>query len=190
MVPYYGDFSEDATVLMPWHSFDAGGASVTAGGFVAADVAIYKDGGLTEKTTTNGVTVTTDFDSRTGLHLVTLDTSNDTGDAGFWVTGSDYLVAIDAVTVDSQSLRFWVGALSIENRAGSAGDFLDVANGVETGLTVREALRVIAAACAGKASGLATTTAVYRNAEADSKDRITATVDVSGNRSAVTLDLT
>lgn len=61
---------------------------------------------------------------------------------------------------------------------------------LETGLTWQEALRLIAAACAGKASGLATATAVYRNAVADSKDRITATVDVDGNRTAITYDLT
>jgi hypothetical protein len=41
----------------------------------------------------------------------------------------------------------------------------------------------------GKASGLGTTTAVYRDL-ADSKDRISATVDADGNRTAVTRDLT
>ena len=64
---------------------------------------------------------------------------------------------------------------------------LDVAAGVETNRTLRQALRLILAAICGKASGLATTTAVYRDTN-DSKDRITATVDTSGNRTAVTLD--
>lgn len=50
-------------------------------------------------------------------------------------------------------------------------------------------MRGFAAALLGKASGLATTSAVYRNAP-DSKDVITATVDADGNRTAVTLDLT
>lgn len=71
-----------------------------------------------------------------------------------------------------------------------ADALLDRSAGIETGLTPRQAWRVIAAACAGKASGLNTTTAVYRNAQADSVDRITATVDADGNRTAVTLDLT
>ncbi len=74
--------------------------------------------------------------------------------------------------------------------AENAAALLDAANGVETGLTPRQALKVVAAACAGKASGLGTATAVYRNAQADSKDRITADVDADGNRTAVTLDLT
>ena len=50
-------------------------------------------------------------------------------------------------------------------------------------------MRLFRAALVGKAAGLATTTATYRDA-ADAKDRITATVDVDGNRTAVTLDAT
>lgn len=67
---------------------------------------------------------------------------------------------------------------------------LDLAAGVETGLTVRQALRLITAISAGKLSGAATTTIVIRNAVADDKNRISATVDSSGNRSAITVDLT
>lgn len=60
---------------------------------------------------------------------------------------------------------------------------------VEGSITVAQSLRLSNAGIGGKASGLATATAVYRDA-GDSKDRITATVDASGNRTAVTLDLT
>jgi hypothetical protein len=67
---------------------------------------------------------------------------------------------------------------------------LDEPNGVETGLTVRNALRLISAALAGKLSGAATTTVAIKNAIADDKTRITATVDTIGNRSAITTDLT
>lgn len=59
---------------------------------------------------------------------------------------------------------------------------------VENSLTLTAVLRGMFAALTGKASGLDTTTAVYRD-NADTKDRITATVDTDGNRSAVTLDL-
>lgn len=74
--------------------------------------------------------------------------------------------------------------------AGVPVALLDLAAGVETGLTLRQAMRLLAAAAAGELSGAATTTIVIRNAVADSKDRITATVDSSGNRSAITVDLT
>ncbi len=60
---------------------------------------------------------------------------------------------------------------------------------VEPGLTLRQALRLVAAATAGKLSGGGSTTVTIRNAVADSKDRVIATVDSSGNRSAITYDL-
>jgi hypothetical protein len=59
---------------------------------------------------------------------------------------------------------------------------------VDGSVTFRQSVRLQNSALAGKASGLATTTAVYRDL-ADSKDRITATVDASGNRTAVTRDV-
>jgi len=67
---------------------------------------------------------------------------------------------------------------------------LDLTDAIEAGLTPRQALRLITAASAGKVSGAATTSVTIRNAVADSKDRIVATVDASGNRSAITTDLT
>jgi hypothetical protein len=55
--------------------------------------------------------------------------------------------------------------------------------------TLRQFLRLIAAAAAGEISGAATTTLIIRDVS-DTKPRITATVDASGNRSALTLDAT
>lgn len=55
------------------------------------------------------------------------------------------------------------------------------------GFTVEKAMKIGLAADAGKLSGAATTTIAIRAAD-DSKDRITATVDEDGNRTAVTLD--
>ena len=56
-------------------------------------------------------------------------------------------------------------------------------------LTFRQSQRLANSANGGKASGMATTTAILRDV-ADTKDRVTATVDADGNRTAVTLDLT
>jgi hypothetical protein len=63
----------------------------------------------------------------------------------------------------------------------------DLIPGTIDGKTFSELVTLIAAVLLGKASGLDTTTAIYRAVD-DSKDRITATVDTNGNRSAVTLD--
>lgn len=67
---------------------------------------------------------------------------------------------------------------------------LTEADGVETGITVQQGLRVILAAAAGKANGFTgspTDTVHYRN-QADDLNRITANVDDKGNRTSVTLN--
>lgn len=84
---------------------------------------------------------------------------------------------------------FTIQATHIHPVTQIADALLDRTAGVETGLTVRQWLRLGASALFGKASGLGTTTAVYRDF-GDSKDRITATVDADGNRTAVTRDAT
>ncbi len=62
-----------------------------------------------------------------------------------------------------------------------------LAGGNVDGYTLEETLKLCLAGLAGKLSGAATATITIRAAD-DSKDRITATVDADGNRSAVTLD--
>ncbi len=59
---------------------------------------------------------------------------------------------------------------------------------VEGAVTLIQSLRLSNAAAAGKLSGAATTSIALRNL-ADSLDRISATVDADGNRSAVTVNL-
>lgn len=59
---------------------------------------------------------------------------------------------------------------------------------IETSFSLRETLRLVMSALAGKLSGAATTTVTIRDVN-DAKDRITATVDESGNRTAVTYDV-
>ncbi len=79
--------------------------------------------------------------------------------------------------------------LTSGERTAIANALLDLANGIEAGLTLRQAQRLQSASAAGKLSGAATTEVTIRNAVADSKDRIVATVDADGNRSAVTVDV-
>ena len=58
---------------------------------------------------------------------------------------------------------------------------------VEGTTTFRQMLRIFMAVLAGKSAGGGTVTLTFRD-NADGKDRITATVDSSGNRTAMTLD--
>lgn len=80
-----------------------------------------------------------------------------------------------------------VGSAMTLSNAGIDAIF-DRTDGVETGYTLRQALRLMAAALAGELSGAATTTITIRNIT-DTKARITATVDADGNRTAVTHDV-
>jgi len=59
---------------------------------------------------------------------------------------------------------------------------------VEGTITAAEAMRLFAAALAGKASGAGSNTIRFRDM-ADTKDRIVATVDSLGNRASVTRDV-
>jgi hypothetical protein len=82
-----------------------------------------------------------------------------------------------------------IAGASAPTAAENADALLDRADGVETSFTLRKALRLILAACAGKLSGAATSTVTIRDVN-DSKDRLVATVDSDGNRTAVTKDTT
>ena len=60
---------------------------------------------------------------------------------------------------------------------------------VETGLNCRQAISVIVATTGGKVSGAGTGTETFRNAVADTVNRLVAQVDSSGNRTAITYNL-
>jgi len=65
-------------------------------------------------------------------------------------------------------------------------ELLDNQN-IETGVSLRETMRLVLSALAGKLSGAPGTTITIRNVT-DDKDRIVATVDSSGNRSSIIYD--
>ncbi|MEW6427337.1 MAG: hypothetical protein AB1568_04800 [Thermodesulfobacteriota bacterium] len=62
-----------------------------------------------------------------------------------------------------------------------------LAGAVEGSMTLQQALRVMLAALAGRSAGGGTATITMRD-QANTKNRITATVDANGNRSNVTVD--
>jgi hypothetical protein len=62
------------------------------------------------------------------------------------------------------------------------------AQALEAGYTAEEMMRIMASALAGEVSGAGTATVTIRDI-ADTTDRIVASVDGTGNRTAVTLDV-
>lgn len=94
------------------------------------------------------------------------------------------------------AIRYATGSMSgsfapaITLEAQGFSQYLMDQEDIETGLTFREALRLIAAATAGTLSGGGSSTVTIKSAVDDTKDRIVATVDSQGNRTAITYDLT
>jgi len=96
----------------------------------------------------------------------------------------------DSITVGAFAAdSITASALATDAVTEIANGLLDLSNGVETGLTVRQALRLDTAALCGKSSGFPGGPGVFRNV-GDTKARITATVDSDGNRINVTTDAT
>jgi hypothetical protein len=92
--------------------------------------------------------------------------------------------------VDMSALAFMIaeaGGATPLSPEGLATSLLD-SNDIETGYSMREALRLILSSAAGKLSGAETTTITIRNVT-DDKSRIVATVDSNGNRTSVTYDV-
>lgn len=88
----------------------AGGNIAPLSAFEAADIRIYKatDGAAfsaTQRSSSNGITMTSPFDSLTGFHDVDIDLTDNT-DAGFYASGSFYsiILAPDTETIDGQTI--------------------------------------------------------------------------------------
>lgn len=83
-----------------------------------------------------------------------------------------------------------ITAAAIATDAGTelATAVWDLADAIETGVTPRGAMRAQLATTAGVIADAATTTNTFKN-PAGGTTRVTATVDTSGNRSAVTLNV-
>jgi hypothetical protein len=106
-----------------------------------------------------------------------------------WSTVARTLTAFGFnVTVGTNNDKTGYG-LSTGERNSIADAYLDRADAVETGITPRQAARLGVAADSGKVDGMGTTTVHVRDA-ADTKNRVTATVDSVGNRTNITRDLT
>ncbi len=137
---YIGDFPEDfTTVVVLFTTHDTNGAPVAPlSAFESDDVKIYKDGSASQKTSTNGLTMTSPFDSIVGLHCLVIDTSNDTGDAAFWVAGHTYSVVLnpDTETVNAQTALKVIATFTIAMmlRPTVLGRTLDVTTGGAAGI--------------------------------------------------------
>ncbi|MCK9520859.1 MAG: carboxypeptidase-like regulatory domain-containing protein [Dehalococcoidia bacterium] len=166
------------TVYWQFNTRDGDGAPITFAGSPA--VAVRKDNGTT--TDTDGVTLTVDSGSVTGLHTLSIDTSQD---ETFYATGHEFFVIVTSGTVDSTSVvgevvhRFRLGEVPADVQAWDGGavpsltPLSSIADILEdTGTTLPAAIALLATAAAlsaldGKVGGLNDLSAAEVNAEVD-----------------------
>ena len=164
----------------------------------ATDLKDFADAGYdpaTDKVT--GVKLcdrTTLVDLATACTTVTTTTTatNVTNDVGITQAGADKVwgTAARALTdkagfsLAADQSAVTIGTVNTIAAGGIDGIWDEV---IEGALTGRHVMKLNLAALAGKSAGGGTATITFRD-NADGKDRITATVDADGNRSAVVLD--
>lgn len=110
MPGYHGDIRLGDTIDVKFNTFDTDGAPITLAGTPA--VAAYVGNGTTEITA--GITLTVDFDSRTGCHNLRVVASGGNG----FAAGTNVSLVITQGTVDGVSVvGAEIGSFSIENRS-------------------------------------------------------------------------
>ncbi len=160
-------------------TFAAGGGTVTEDTGTGA----YKY--AMAQADTNGNDVSFMFSAATAMPVcvnIVTTAADPTDGAAF---GLSTVTAINAKTTNLPASPAAVS--DIPTAIQNADALLDRTAGIETNRTLRQGLRLMLSALAGKLSGAATTTVTIRDTN-DGINRIVATVDSSGNRSAVTLD--
>ena len=132
------------TLYIPLSFYNDSGASISIGSTLAVtDVELFKNGGIVERATDSGYAIlgdTGNFDNRIGFKGISISLFNTADDTGFYDAGSTYWVAIDNVTVDGRTVRFWpaifeiglpsVNVTQIDGDTGSADVLGKATNGV------------------------------------------------------------
>jgi hypothetical protein len=149
------------------------------------------DVAISSRLASGGVTVTTNND-KTGYALTAAydqaKTAAQAGDTmkvsqGTGVGQVDLTTGQVKVGTNNDKAGY---SLSTAGNNSAADALLDRASGADE--TLRQAMRLIASALGGKTSGSGTSTIVFRD-PADTKNVISCTVDVNGNRTTCTLTL-
>lgn len=120
----WGDIPLNTVIPFPFDSFGTNGESLTLTGLAVTDVEVYKGTSMTQRASDNGFALMDtdgiDIDTRTGIHGFSIDTS-DNSDSGFYAAGEMYWVIVDAVTINTQTVRFVVGTFRLTPATSSAG---------------------------------------------------------------------
>ena len=118
----YGTVKPGSTLRIPINTFSSNdpSASVTATTWLTSDCHVHKDGGTTQRASSSGETLSIDFDTVAGGHILEIDLADNTT-AGFYAAGSEYHVRIEGVTVDGGAINSFIARW----RIGYPGALLD-----------------------------------------------------------------
>jgi len=131
------------TLYIPLAFFNDSGASISIGSSLAVgDIEVFKNGSVTQRATDSGYAIlgdTGNFDNRIGFKGISISLFNTADDATFYANGATYWVAIDSVTVDGRTVRFWpaifeigeprANVVQIDGDTGSADVLAKATNG-------------------------------------------------------------
>ena len=128
---YHGDFALESTFDIKFTTVSTTGAPTTLAGTPV--VSAYPGNSTTELTA--GITLTVDFDARTGMHNVRVVATAANG----YATATNYALVITTGTVGGTSVvGYVVGSFSVEARSAlrptTTGRTLDVSTGGEAGV--------------------------------------------------------
>jgi hypothetical protein len=189
-------FKNIANQILPVLVLDSSGDPVTGD---AANITcqLSIDGGVSAATNDTNPTEL-DATNHPGVYLFTMTQAETNGNLLIFSPVSSSGYVIDSVIIWTEAAILSNGSGTIATSLGTSGGLVrgqdtdsldDVADAVhdeviENSLTSREINRIVLAVLAGKSN---TNGTVFRD-NADGKNRVTATVDANGNRSAITLD--
>ncbi len=121
----FGEVPASSVLPIYFDSFAAAtGAPITITGLAVTDIEVVKGTSVTVRASDAGYALLDtdgiDIGSRTGIHGFTIDLGDNT-DAGFYAVGSFFTVLVDAVTIDSQTVRFIAATFRIKEAETTAG---------------------------------------------------------------------
>lgn len=120
----WGAIPVGTVIPFPFAAFGTNGESLTLSGLAVTDIEVYGGVSMTQRASDAGFALMDtdgiDIDGRTGIHGFSIDTSDNT-DAGFYAAGSLYWVVVDAVTINSQTVRFLAGTFRLVPAETTAG---------------------------------------------------------------------
>ena len=122
--PYYGKrepglltaASPGDTLYFNFGSYNDSGDSEAMSGLAVSDIEVFKNGIATTRATDSGYSLISDtgqVGDRSGLYRFSVQLFNTSDDTGHYESGAWYQVAVDAVTVDAKTVRFWAGSFEI-----------------------------------------------------------------------------